>query len=86
MERWARRWSRLKWLVPGMGVKRWVLLYIAGFILVGLGIAAIPETLDPATWRGILVYLRLLFPRPELQVALARRRRYRPGRRGFLRA
>ena len=70
MERWARRWSRLKWLVPGMGVKRWVLLYIAGFILVGLGIAAIPETLDPATWRGILVYLRLLFPRPELQVAL----------------
>jgi uncharacterized cofD-like protein len=70
MERWARRWSRLKWLVPGMGIKRWVLLCIAGFILLGLGIAAIPEALGPTTWRRILVYLRLLFPKPELQVAL----------------
>jgi uncharacterized cofD-like protein len=70
MERWARRSSRLKWLVPGMGVKRWVLLYIAGFFLVGLGIAAIPEAIGPATWRRVVLYLRLLFPRPELQVVL----------------
>ncbi len=70
MERWARRQSHLKWLVPGMGVKRWVLLYIAGFTLVGLGIAAIPEALGASTWRRIIMYLRLLFPRPEFQVVL----------------
>jgi uncharacterized cofD-like protein len=53
-----------------MGVKRWVLLYIAGFVLVGLGVAAIPEALGPAIWRRVVLLLRLLFPRPEVQVVL----------------
>jgi len=31
--------GRLRWLVPGMGVKRWLLLLMAGATLVGLGAA-----------------------------------------------
>jgi uncharacterized cofD-like protein len=32
-------YKRLRWLVPGMGVKRWMLLLIAGATLVGIGAA-----------------------------------------------
>src|SRR5260221_14298760 len=30
--------ARLRWLVPGIGVKRWLLLLLAGATLLGLGI------------------------------------------------
>src|SRR5690242_2458864 len=36
---WARLQGGLRWLVPGMGVKRWLLLLIAGATLIGLGAA-----------------------------------------------
>jgi uncharacterized cofD-like protein len=36
MRRWAGRWSHFRWLLPGMGVKRWLLLLLAGLPFVGL--------------------------------------------------
>jgi uncharacterized cofD-like protein len=68
IERWARRWPRLKWLVPGMHVKRWVLLYVAGFVLAGLGIAALPEALGAGVWQRAALYLRELLPHPQIPV------------------
>ncbi len=43
----------LRWLVPGLGVKRWILLVLAGTSLIGLGVAVL--VLDvyrntPETW------------------------------------
>jgi 2-phospho-L-lactate transferase/gluconeogenesis factor (CofD/UPF0052 family) len=50
MRRWAGRQTHLRWLVPGMGVKRWVLLLVAGLIIIGLGLAGLFEKLEGAGW------------------------------------
>lgn len=45
MSRWAEARSRLGWLRPGMGVKRWGLLLFAGLIMLAAGVPApIPFT------------------------------------------
>jgi uncharacterized cofD-like protein len=67
MRRWVRQWSLLKWLVPGMGVKRWVLLLILGFLLLGLTTTLLPEVLGPVIWQSVNAVLRPLFPNPRGQ-------------------
>ncbi len=55
-------WKRgLKWLYPGMGVKRWILLMILGAALAGSGIAILlgPDILV-AFGRSVTHYLRVL--------------------------
>ena len=55
--RWQRFWQYLRkearWLTPGLGVKRWLLLILAGNTLLGVGLAML--SLDvyrtaPDTW------------------------------------
>ncbi|MCC7362460.1 MAG: YvcK family protein [Anaerolineales bacterium] len=56
---WSWLQSRLRWLRPGLGVKRWLLLLAAGATLVGLGAAFLVLDLSrpgPAfTWRWLLL-------------------------------
>jgi uncharacterized cofD-like protein len=55
----ASRWQHLlKWLTPGLGIKRWILLNGLGFLLVGLGlIVSIQMAIDD---RLIQLIFRLL--------------------------
>jgi|SRR5450759_4805670 uncharacterized cofD-like protein len=51
--RWQAMLQELRWLIPGIGVKRWLLLILAGTTLLGIGLAVF--TLDvyrsaPDTW------------------------------------
>ena len=46
VDRSSRRWLRsaanyLRWLIPGLGVKRWLLVILAGTTLIGVGLAII---------------------------------------------
>ena len=50
---WKRISNQLRWLVPGLGVKRWILLILLGTTLLGVGLAIL--LLDvyrtaPSTW------------------------------------
>ena len=58
------------WLLPGMGVKRWLLVLFAGFLTIGLAIAVLPEALGPDSWQRIASFLRPWFPRAALQMWL----------------
>ena len=40
MVRWTEQLPHLKWLRPGMGVKRWVVLLIVGLALLAMAVAA----------------------------------------------
>ena len=54
MSRWVQQRTRLRWLRPGLGLKRWLLLLIAGLVLLGLGGAALPRWVDfSARWRFV---------------------------------
>ncbi|MBI3963228.1 MAG: hypothetical protein HY335_10770, partial [Deinococcus sp.] len=46
----ARRWRGYKWMLPGMGVKRWLALAIFGQGLAGL---ALVQLLGPGFWRRL---------------------------------
>ena len=37
-------------VAAGLGLKRWLLLLIAGLILIALGVAALPRLLDFSAW------------------------------------
>jgi uncharacterized cofD-like protein len=54
MSRGARQRTHLWWLRPGLGLKRWLLLLIAGLVLIGLGVAALPPLSDSLTWWRML--------------------------------
>lgn len=43
MRGWLGRYSQWKWLRPGMGVKRWLVLLVVGLVLLGLAVAALPR-------------------------------------------
>jgi len=66
MRRWAGRESNLKWLLPGMRVKRWVLLLLIGMFVIGLGAAELPVVVDLNYQHSLLVP----FLSPVLQVTL----------------
>jgi uncharacterized cofD-like protein len=61
--------SQLRWLIPGLGVKRWMLLILAGITLLGVGLAVlvleIYRTAPETWWLPILSTISLrAFSRP----------------------
>jgi len=57
-----REHSALKWLYPGMHIKRWLMLLLFGISLMGLGIAyVLKEAYLQAELPGIFYYLTLQF-------------------------
>jgi uncharacterized cofD-like protein len=54
MSRWGQERTHLWWLRPGLGLKRWLLLLIAGLILLVLGVAALSRLLDLSAWWRLL--------------------------------
>lgn len=44
MKGWAARWPYLKWLRPGMGIKRWALLMLVGLALLGIATSILFHT------------------------------------------
>lgn len=67
MKRWAERLPHLKWLRPGMGVKRWVVLMVIGLALLILAVSVLLQGAPflAETWlpsgasRGLAVALLL---------------------------
>ena len=54
MGRWGRQISHLKWLRPGMGVKRWLALLVIGLTLLGLAVAGLPRVIELSpVWTAI---------------------------------
>lgn len=57
--------KELRWLVPGLGVKRWLLVIFIGAMLIGLGFAVLVldfyRTAPETWWLPILSYLSLRF-------------------------
>jgi uncharacterized cofD-like protein len=56
MKEWPFRGQgiHLKWLRPGMGVKRWVLLLAGGLALLGLAVIAFAQVIDFSPWLRVL--------------------------------
>ena len=50
MSRWGQERTHLRWLRPGLGLKRWLVLLIAGLILLVLGAASLSRLLDFSAW------------------------------------
>lgn len=71
---WKRLSNHLRWLVPGLGVKRWFLLILFGTTILGVGLAILlleiyrnsPET----WWLPILSYASLRFISRPLRVLI----------------
>ena len=54
MSRWVQHQTHLRWLQPGLGLKRWLLLLIAGLVVLGLGGATLPRWVAfSARWRFV---------------------------------
>ena len=55
----------LRWFIPGLGVKRWVLVMLAGTTLLGVGLAVLMldvyRTAPETWWLPALSYLSLRF-------------------------
>lgn len=62
--------SHVKWLRPGMGVKRWLALLIAGMVLLALAIAGLPRAVEFSSLWALLqkLHLRPLSPVAEVVV------------------
>jgi uncharacterized cofD-like protein len=54
MSQGVRQRTHLRWLRPGLGLKRWLLLLIAGLVLIALGVAALPPLADSSAWWQLL--------------------------------
>ncbi len=56
---------KLRWLIPGIGIKRWVLLILGGITLLGVGLAVllldVYRTTPDTWWLPILSYASLRF-------------------------
>jgi len=64
--RWIRAQRRhLRWLMPGLGVKRWIIVMLAGNALIGMGMAVlvldIYRNAPDTWWLPVLSYLSLRF-------------------------
>ncbi|MEK6220873.1 MAG: YvcK family protein, partial [Chloroflexota bacterium] len=66
--------SMLRWLVPGLGVKRWVLVFLAGTTMISVGLAIFLidfyRTAPDAWWLPILSYISLRFLSRPLRVVI----------------
>src|SRR4030042_28775 len=71
---WKRVTNSLRWLVPGLGIKRWIILILLGTTLLGVGLAILlldiyltaPET----WWLPILSYASLRIVSRPLRVII----------------
>ncbi len=52
----------LKWLYPGMGVKRWTLLTVFGIIMISMGFVVVISELNPRnkTFAGVIIIVGIL--------------------------
>ncbi len=71
MRRWAWKRAHLKWFKPGMGVKRWVLIFIAGLASIAVGLTRLADLLDMVWLRWTVEALRPTFLSPTAHAALA---------------
>lgn len=67
MKRWIEQLPHIKWLRPGMGVKRWVLLLLGGLVLLLLALLALLSALDLSGFGQVVRRLRPT----QLSLALA---------------
>jgi len=63
-----------QWFVPGIGVKRWFLVLLAGVTLIGTGVAIylldVYRTAPDSWWLPVVTYLSLRFLSRELRVLI----------------
>lgn len=66
--------KELRWLVPGLGVKRWLLVILIGAMLIGLGFAVLVldvyRTAPETWWLPVLSYLSLRFLERPLRAVI----------------
>lgn len=70
MKRWRKQPSSVKWLTPGLGVKRWGFLLLSGLALLVLAVAALPGAVELSSLWQFFQRLRLRHVPPAVQVAL----------------
>ena len=62
---WSEIWSLFRWLTPGLGVKRWILLILFATFLIGIGgamlVLDVYRTAPDTWWLPIFDYLSLRF-------------------------
>jgi uncharacterized cofD-like protein len=60
---WKRLYDPLRWLIPGLGVKRWMIIILLGTTLLGVGLAVlvleIYRTAPETWWLPILSFISL---------------------------
>jgi uncharacterized cofD-like protein len=66
---WKQLSNQLRWLVPGIGIKRWILLFLLGTTLLGVGFAILLHdvylTASNTWWLPVLSFASLrVFSRP----------------------
>ena len=64
---WTEQKAHLKWLRPGMGVKRWVALLICGLALLVLAVAAVSRAGELSGLWAWVQQLHLRSVNPTLQ-------------------
>jgi uncharacterized cofD-like protein len=71
---WKKLINHLRWLVPGLGVKRWVILILLGTTLLGIGLAIllleVYRTAPETWWLPILSYASLRIISRPLRVLI----------------
>ena len=70
MKRWVEQLPHLKWLRPGMGVKRWVLLLFIGLALLVLAVAAASRAVEFSALWALVQRLQLGHVSPVLEALL----------------
>jgi uncharacterized cofD-like protein len=70
MKWWVEQLPRLKWLRPGMGVKRWVLLLFIGLALLVLAVAAVSRAVELTLLWALVQRLHLQRISPLLEAFL----------------
>lgn len=70
MRRWRWPFSHVKWLRPGMGVKRWLALLIAGIALLTLAVAGLSRITDLAWLWAFIQKLHIEALNPLIEVIL----------------
>jgi uncharacterized cofD-like protein len=68
--RWTEQKAYLKWLRPGMGVKRWVALLICGLVLLVLAVAAVSRADELSELWASVQRLHLSSVNPALEALL----------------
>ena len=70
MVRWTEQLPPLKWLRPGMGVKRWVVLLIVGVALLAMAVAAVSRAVALSGLWALVQRLHLSQINPALEALL----------------